>query len=367
MGHPDHDTKTTNISLELWYDQLSMRLGNHISALDGSHHVFCIVTDAPQVSPVHVKDYFDPGTSELHSQFKWDIHSFLTRMIRKKPALNDLSRSFLVACQGNQNNVLFQDTIMEIQAEFPHAKCYPVTAMTALSNMRIRWTNELTETGKQVKSMPGLETKYKTIQFLLDCLPCNDCPHESTCQHRGSKRSRELVQTFHKFQSDERNRYLFLEITASYFHSLLISLDWINASDEILPKGQMASQLGPIATPLLVECLFNQIIPLKNQHLEKTILAGFLPNELSMPGHIDLRFPAISACYQECWPHLKQAAYQMLRLGLQPQMPDYLLSCLYYSLTSDKDQRVSDQTHLTQTNVDYFIAMVDDLYSKAIS
>ena len=366
MGHPKHHSKNKDISLALWYDQLLMRSGYNDNFWDDikQQTAFCIVTDSPEVSPVHVKDYLNPGSFSLQSHFKWSIHNILERAARNRTALDDLHKSFLVASQGKHNNVLFHDVIMEIQAEFPHARCLPVNAMVFLNSIRIKWTSELVEKNKQLGSNSNqcLETKYQKTKFLLDCLPCNACDHESTCHQRGSKRFRELVDRFNAYQADRANEHLLLEITAPFFSGMLQQLGWINFRNDITPKGQLAYQLGSIVNPLLFECFFNNMIPMENHRLCAAIIAGFLPDEWAFPSNIDFRYPAISAIYQEFWPHLKVPTKKMLALGIHPHIPDYQLSCLYYSLTSTDDQlKFMEQTKLNQMTVNSFIDRVDHI------
>jgi len=365
MAHPAHDSKNTDISQALWFDQLLMRSGYYANFMDEiqKQQVFFIVTDSPEVSPVHVKDYLDTGVFSLKSHFKWNLQNVQGRIVRHRSPLEDLQQSFLVASQGARNNVLFHDAIMEIQAEFPHARCLPVNAMSFLNSIRIKWTNELAENRKQVKYSSGknLETKYQTTKFLLNCIPCNDCVHESICHHRGSKRFRELMDTFYTFQTDRANEHLLLETTVPCYYDLLQQLDWINDDHEITPKGQMAHQLRMMSNPLLTECLFNNLIPKDNHRLGAAILAGFLPGDWSFPSHIDLRYPSISAVYQKFWPHLRETSTKMLALGIYPHIPDYQLSCIYYSLTSsDEKLTFIEQTNLNEMIVNLFIDQVND-------
>jgi hypothetical protein len=369
MGHPNHNTKNTDISLPLWYDQLLMRSGPFDNFLDETKKqtVFCILTDSPNVSPVHVKDYLDTGLFSIESHFKWRMKTILSRISRKRSILNDLKKSFLVASQGARNNVLFHDAMMEIQAELPHANCLPVSAMSFLNSIRIKWTNELTEYRKQVKltSNKCLETTFQKTKFLLDCLPCNDCEHESICHHRGSKRFREMIDLFYAYLADNANRHLLLETTAPCFFNLLQQLEWIDFNNNLTPKGQLAYQLGPLVNPLFVECLFNNMVPVDNHRLGSAIFAGFLLDEWAFPTHVDLRYPVISKVYQTFWPHLKESSQKMLALGLYPRIPDYHLSCLYYSFHATDDQLLfMEQTNLNQMTIDLFIDTVDREFSK---
>jgi hypothetical protein len=369
MAHPEDDSKNRDISLPLWYDQLLMRSGPYANFLDESQkqQIFCIVTDSPEVSPVHVKDFLDPGAFSLKSHFKWNLQSVHGRLTRNRLSLDDLHQSFLVASQGVRNNVLFHDAIMEIQAEFPNARCLPVNAMSFLNSIRIKWTNELAEYRKQVdySSRKSLETKYQTTKFLLDCLPCNHCEHESICHHRGSKRFRELMDMFYAYQADRANEHLLLETTSSCFYDLLRQLDWIDFNHMITPKGQLAHQLRIISNPLLTECVYNNLIPKDSHRLGAAILAGFLPGDWSFPSNIDLRYPSISAIYQKFWPHLQETATKMLELGIYPHIPDYQLSCIYYSLTSsDEKWTFMDQTNLNQMIANLFIDRVKYEFSK---
>jgi len=369
MAHPEHDANKAEISLPLWYDQLLMRSGPDMNFLDEiqKQQIFCIVTDSPKVSPVHVKDYLDPGGFLLKSHFRWTVQSVQGRIARNRSSLNDLYQSFLVASQGARNNVLFHDAIMEIQAEFPNAKCLPVKAMSFLNSIRIKWTNELAEYRKQVKytSRKSLETTYQTTKFLLDCLPCINCEHESTCHHRGSKRFRELMDMFYAYQAERANEHLLLETTVPCFYDLLQQLDWIDYNNDIMPKGQLAHQLRMISNPLLTECLYNNLIPKDNHRLGAAILAGFLPGNWSFPSHIDLRYPSISAIYQEIWPYLQETVTKILALGIYPHIPDYQLSCIYYSLTSSDDPLTfMEQTNLNQMTVNLFIDRVNYEFSK---
>ena len=369
MGHPKHNTKNTDISLQLWYDQLLMRSGQYDNFLDETKKqtVFCILTDSPDVSPVHVKDFLDTGLFSLQSHFKWRMKNILRRISRNRSILNDLNKSFLVASQGARNNVLFHDAIMEIQAELPQAKCLPVSAMSFLNSIRIKWTNELAEYRKQIKltSNKCLETTFQKTKFLLDCLPCNDCDHASICHHRGSKRFREMIDLFYAYLTDSANRHLLLETTAPCFFDLLQQLDWIDFNKKLTPKGNLAYQLGPLVNPLFVECLFNNMIPVDKPRLGAAILAGFLPDKWAFPTHVDLRYPAISTIYQTIWPHLKESSQTMLALGLYPRIPDYQLSCLYYSLTATDDRTIlMEQTNLNQMTVELFVSQVDRQFSR---
>jgi len=369
MAHPDFAPKYSDISQSLWYDQLLMRTGPHSDFLDESQkqHVFCILTDAPDVSPVHVKDYLDPGSFALQSHFKWDIYNVLGRIARKRSSMEDLNKTFLVASQGASNNVLFHDAAMEIQAEFPDAKCLPVNGMSFLNSMRIKWTNELTEHRKQFKfrSNKKLETKFQTTQFLLDCIPCIDCKHESLCHQRGSKRFRELIDRFYAFFADKSNGHLILETTIPNFLDLLQQIDWVDYRNVITPKGELAYHLSSIANPLLIECLANNLIPRDNHRLGAAILAGFMDDEWGFPRHVDLRYPAISSIYQEFWPYLKESAQKMLALGLYPSIPDYQLSCLYYSLSSEEDSLILiEQTNLNKMTINLFINRINYLFTS---
>ena len=370
MGHPEHNAKNTDISLALWYDQLLMRTGYQDIFGEKSNKIqtiFCILTDSPEISPVHVKDYLDPGSFSLQSHFKWRLSSITGRISRNRSVQDDLNKSFLVAIQGACNNVLFHDSIMEIQAEFPHAKCLPVNAMSFLNSIRIKWTNELTQDNKRskVKLNQGLETKYQTTQFLLDCLPCNDCNHRIICHQRGSKRFRELVDLFYAYQADKTNAHLMLETIVPNFYNLLQQLEWIDINNDMTPKGQLAYQMGPTVNPLLIECFFNYHIPENNHRLYAAILAGFLPDEWSFPTHIDLRYPAISEIYHKFRPYLREAATKMLALGLHPHIPDYQLSCIYYSLTSTDDRLIlMEQSNLNQMNANSFIDHVNREFQK---
>jgi hypothetical protein len=368
MAHPKHEIKNSDFFLPLWYDQLMMRSGQ-TDFMDETtkHYCFCILTDAPDVSPVHVKDYLDSGTFKLQSHYKWDLHSVLGKIARKRSSLDDLNDSFLVATQGAQNNVLFHDAIMDVQAEFPHAKCIPVSAMSFLNNMRIKWTGELTEFSKQIKysSHKSLETKFQITKFLLDCIPCNDCQHEALCHHRGSKRFRELIDTFYTFQADRTYGHLLLEATIPYYYKLLQQLNWIDSNNEITPKGQLAYQWGSLVNPLFIECLYNNILPKENQRLYSAILAGFLPEKWRFASNIDLRYPSISASYQEFWPHLKETATKMLALGLYPNIPDYQLSCIYYALTEPDDKfEFMQQMKINQMDVTIFLDRVAQMRAK---
>jgi hypothetical protein len=369
MGHPMHDTKNPDDSLALWNEQLIMRTGCKVRILDeiNNQTVYCILTDSPDVSPVHIKDYFDPGGLSLQSHFNWTIHNMLGRNYRKRSALDDLNKSFLVASQGARNSVLFHDAIMEIQAELPQAKCLPVNAMSFLTSIRIKWTKEQSEYQKQAKltKKRSLETKFHKIQFLLDCLPCNDCHHETTCHHRGSKRLRELLDTFYANLRDQANGHILLEATIPCFDDLLQQLEWIDSRKNITPKGELAYRTSSIESPLFVECFYNNLIPMDNHRLGASILAGFLLEKWSFPSHVDLRYSAISNIYQEMLPHLKETTQKLLSLGISPRIPDYQMSCLYYSLTSLDDKILAtENSNLNQTIVDFIINRVNRYFSK---
>jgi hypothetical protein len=169
------------------------------------------------------------------------------------------------------------------------------------------------------------------------------------------------MDTFYTFQTDRANEHLLLETTVPCYYDLLQQLDWINDDHEITPKGQMAHQLRMMSNPLLTECLFNNLIPKDNHRLGAAILAGFLPGDWSFPSHIDLRYPSISAVYQKFWPHLRETSTKMLALGIYPHIPDYQLSCIYYSLTSsDEKLTFIEQTNLNEMIVNLFIDQVND-------
>jgi len=366
MAHPEHDAKNTDIAL--WYEQLLMRSGSQTDFMDetSKQYCFCILTDAPDVSPVHVKENLDSSTATLQSHFKWNLHNVLGKIARNRSSLDDLNQSFLVATQGARNNVLFHDAMMEVQAEFPHARCIPVSAMSFLNSMRIKWTNELTDYSKQKKSSShkSLETKFQITKFLLDCIPCNDCQHESLCHHRGSKRFRELIDTFYAFHSDSTYGHLLLETTIPFYYKLLQELNWIDSNNKMTSKGQLAYQWGSLVNPLFIECLYKNILPKDNQRLYASILAGFLPEEWHFRTNIDLRYPAISASYQEFWPYLKETAKKMLALGLYPRIPEYQLSCIHYALTDPVDRfEFMQQIKINQMTLNMFMDRVNRMHS----
>ena len=369
MGHPVHDAKSTDSSFAFWNEQLLMRTGHHDILTDdiNKQTVYCILTDAPDVSPVHIKDYFDPGALLLQSHFNWTIHNTLALNYRKRSALDDLKKTFLVASQGSQNNVLFHDAIMEVQAELPQARCLPVNAMSFLTSIRIKWTNELAAHQKQAKytKNKNLETKFHRTKFLLDCIPCSDCPHETICHHRGSKRLRELLNTFYANLTDRTNGHILLEATIPCYLDLLQQLEWVDSKNCITPKGQLAYLFSSVDSPLLIECLFNKLIPMENHRLGSAILAGFLPNEWSFFSQVDLRYSVISACYHEFFSYLQESTKKLLSLGIYPHIPDYQMSCLYYSLTSIDDKLVStEKSHLNQMLVNFFINKVNHYFSR---
>jgi len=361
MGHENPDNTEPKKSTQLWYDQLLMRLGtmNTLNPEGSPAHFFYIVTDAPNVQPVAIKDYLDTSSFQIQSFFRWCIPDILGKMIRRRSPVKNLSESFLFACQKNNHNVLLHDTIMEIQSEFPHAQCFPITAIIFLQTIKIKWTNQLTAFEKKLKSKQtrDLDTQYQRLRFLLDCLPCSDCTHETNCMHRTSKRLRELIAQFNEYHSDPKNAHLMLSESYTCFQTYLKQAGLIDNQHEVTTKGRITLRLNPIFNPMLVECLIHKAIPLDDTRLGASILAGFLPFEISVPINIELRYPLISENYQILMPYLKKAAAQMLSLGLTPQMPNYQKSCLYFYLTSDEDRPLLD--HIPQWEVDYFIEKVD--------
>ncbi|MBF0449550.1 MAG: hypothetical protein HQK75_02505 [Candidatus Magnetomorum sp.] len=365
FGHPENDEKTLENALTLKSDQLLMRLGVLDDDIQSDSHkqdFFCIVGDVPDVEPVIMKDFLVSGQNTLKSQFKWTLQNVLSRIIQKRPAMRELEKSFVIACHGSANDAQFHDTVMEIQAELPHARCIPVIAMDVLNNAWIKWRSKLSEILSHLKHNrhPGLYLQQEKYQFLLDCLPCNDCAHQTACQQRGSRTFRELVDTFHRYRMQKEYIYLFLQMEHSFFQKFLIQSGLIDSNKEVTQKGQLSEKLGHLINPLLVECLSNQTIFLDNKHLGASVLAGFLSQAETSKWRTTLKEKSIESLYHQLRPHLQQSANQLLSLGLIPQLPDFQYSCLYYKLTSGEDWHLLfEQTGLKQSDAEVFIEAVD--------
>ncbi|KPA19511.1 hypothetical protein MHK_000291 [Candidatus Magnetomorum sp. HK-1] len=370
MGHPEKDGKDLNMPLSLWYDQLMMRLGifDILSMDSQKQNFFCIVSDMPDVDPVILKDNLSSGPTLLKTQLKWTLQNVLRRIARKQPAMHPLEKSFLVACHGSQNDILFHDTIMELQAELPHAKCSPLIAMTFLVNIKTQWLSELTQiqhrNNKNFKK--GHYAQQQKLRLLLDCLPCIGCKHESTCHQRGSRRFRELIDTFQKFRVQKDKAYLNLQMEYPIYENFLMRAGMITQNKAITPKGQIAYQLDYASNPLLMECLSEKTISMDDQNLGATLLAGFLSHSVKIKTGADLSCDKVKKLYEQIRPHLMKSAHQMLSIGLIPQMPDFQFSCLYFALTSNNvDQHMLlKETGLAQTDIALFLEKVDLAFSK---
>ena len=355
-----HGTKEKTISLIS--DQVSMRLRQ----LNDSHQqndYYYIVVDMPHMNPVEMKDYFISGQLALKSQFQWTIQNVLRRSTQKqqmKP--DDLNKTFAMACLGTKDDVLFQDITMEMQAELPGSICEPLMARNFLITNIALINSQLTEINSQLKKTHQKELliKRERNNFLLSCIPCNDCEHKDFCHNRGNRRFKEIAEKFQMYLQKDENKHLVLLMEHRFFQAYLLQSGLMNEQFELTTKGHLAISLGGFFNPLLVECLHNKTLPDMDIKLRAVILAGFFSEQLSFEIAHNCNSDYVLTIYEKLQPLIKKSVFQQLCIGLQPKLPDFQYSCLYNQLvSSDNKQPIYEQTGIKPSEADLLLETVD--------
>lgn len=314
----------------------------------------CIVAlNTSEVDLVFIKDQLVRPPRPLTSGLRCDIRTALAVLsmeddpeaILKKTLNGTRYPKFAAFCA--------EALTADMAEELPHPGCSGhIQTVAGLKDLRLRLELGLSRLDDQIRSASGkhrrrLINEKKSREFLLERLPCNDCPHCDMCHARGTKRFRETMAAYYEMMPRLRESFTGLWLDFVHARDCLSFFDLVaepSQSESIPPTGSAGlSRLGRLAhrtglkiPQMLTACIQDRtgsgrfFSDEASPAVEFALAGGFL--EIGGPGlrHPRSAFPelsdelaegfaALDAHWESLAPVLDPVRDKLLYFGIAPQ------------------------------------------------
>jgi hypothetical protein len=235
--------------------------------------------------PVYIKDLLLNIPHPLSGGFRCDCRTVLAILASVHNDENPdsiLNLSYVGTQTPPFGEFCMESFQAELRNELPNALCScHIQTITALIDTRIKLTMRLNkclhllDDAADRKTRERLDEVRWKLEDALAWLPCEECPHVSLCHKRGSRKFRNLQESYCEIRKTLKKNVTGLKLDYHYYLECLREFGLADAANRITADGIRALRTGLKFPQPLMECIRERLIPFDDPDISFALTGGF--------------------------------------------------------------------------------------------